>query len=235
MNFKKEKLLIISPHADDEVLGCSGLIDTVKKHGGEVYVQILTLGGYRRTDSKTVTKDTWKKEFDGVSKYLNIDGYDIMLYRNKIQWLDSIPVSQIIGYLESKSKISLYKLQPTIVAVPTIFSTHQDHTQAYKASISALRSNPHEGYLPPKMILSYESPEYYFWSPYIEFGKFSPNFYIPMPKQTIEKKISALELYQSQTRKGKRNRDTIISHAIIRGKELEVKYAEAYHIHKLVF
>jgi len=235
MNFKKEKLLIISPHADDEVLGCAGLIDTVKKHGGEVYVQILTLGGYKRTDSGTVTKEKWKKEFDRVSKLLEIDDYDIMFNRKKIQWLDSVPVSQIIGYLESESKISLFKLQPTIVAVPTIFSTHQDHTQAYKASISALRNNPHEGYLPPKMIISYESPEYYFWSPYIEFGKFSPNFYIPLSKQTIEKKISALELYQSQTRKGKRNRDTIISHATIRGKELETKYAEAYHIHKLVF
>jgi len=232
MILNKEKLLIISPHPDDEVLGCYGLINRVKKNGGEVYVQILTLGGYRRTDSIFVKKETWKKELDKVSKELHIDGYDIMFYRNKLQWLDQIPVSKIIGYLESKSKISLFKLKPTMVALPTIFSTHQDHTQAYKASISALRNNPHEGYSTPRTILSYESPEYYFWSPYIEFGKFSPNFYIPYSKKAAEKKFSILKLYKSQLRKGKRSKEAVISLASIRGHEMGVEYAEAYHLHR---
>ena len=30
MKFKKERLLIIAPHADDEILGCYGLIKKVK-------------------------------------------------------------------------------------------------------------------------------------------------------------------------------------------------------------
>ena len=31
MNLEKERLLIIAPHADDEILGCFGLINTIKK------------------------------------------------------------------------------------------------------------------------------------------------------------------------------------------------------------
>ena len=31
LNFKNERLLIIAPHADDEILGCFGLIDFIKK------------------------------------------------------------------------------------------------------------------------------------------------------------------------------------------------------------
>ena len=36
MNFGKETLLVIAPHADDEILGCFKLIEKVKKEGGKV-------------------------------------------------------------------------------------------------------------------------------------------------------------------------------------------------------
>ena len=56
---------------------------------------------------------------------MKIDGNDIMLYEDTIKHLDQVPQSQIIDYLEKTSKISLFKLKPTIVAIPTIYSTHQ--------------------------------------------------------------------------------------------------------------
>ena len=43
MELKKERLLIIAPHADDEVLGCCGLINKVKDNGGKVFVNILSI------------------------------------------------------------------------------------------------------------------------------------------------------------------------------------------------
>jgi len=44
MNLNNEKLLVIAPHPDDEVLGCFGLIKKIKKNGGKVYVEFLTMG-----------------------------------------------------------------------------------------------------------------------------------------------------------------------------------------------
>ena len=44
MDFSNETLLVIAPHADDEVLGCGGLISKVKKAGGKVYVLIFNIG-----------------------------------------------------------------------------------------------------------------------------------------------------------------------------------------------
>ena len=43
-NFSDQKLLVIAPHSDDEVLGCGGLISKIKKSGGKVYVLIFNLG-----------------------------------------------------------------------------------------------------------------------------------------------------------------------------------------------
>ena len=50
-NFKNEKLLVIAPHSDDEVLGCGGLISKVKNDGGQVFVLIFNLG-FEKDDTK---------------------------------------------------------------------------------------------------------------------------------------------------------------------------------------
>ena len=43
-DFKGQKLLVIAPHPDDEVIGCAGLIQKIKNGGGKVFVLFLTVG-----------------------------------------------------------------------------------------------------------------------------------------------------------------------------------------------
>jgi len=226
--------LVIAPHADDEILGCYGLTKKVKKLGGKVYVQVLTMGGYKRIDSSFVSKEEWHKEFLKASKLLKIDGHDTMFYEDNLHYLDEMPRKELIDYLETGSKISLFKIKPTIVALPTIFSSHQDHTRAYKAVISSLRMHPQEEFRTPKLVVSYESPEYYFWSPYIEFGKFSPNFFLELSDEDIKNKINALKIYKSQLMKGKRDAKKTKALATIRGSEAGVKFAEAFNVHRMI-
>jgi len=234
INFKNEKLLIIAPHADDEILGCYGLLKKIKNQGGKVYVQILTLGGYKKVDSSFVTKEKWHQEFLKASKYLKIDGHDIMFYEDNLHYLDEIPRRNLIDHLETKSNVSLFKIKPTMVALPTIFSSHQDHTQTYKAVISALRIQPQKKFNSSKLIISYDSSEYYFWSPYIEFGKFSPNFFLKMSDADIKNKIKALNIYQSQLTAGKRDGRKVKALATMRGSEAGVPFAEAFHVHRMI-
>jgi len=233
MKLEKERLLIIAPHADDEVLGCFGLIKKVKDNGGKVFVQILTLGGYPKIGDGYVKKEIWKNEFVKTSKFLKIDGYDIAYYDDEVKHLDTIPQAELIELFESKSKISLSKIKPTIVAIPTIFSSHQDHVYTYKTIMTALRPHPQELLHLPKMVLSYESPEYYFWSAYSEFGIFSPNFYIKLSKTDVSKKIKSLGFYKTQMRDNYRDGDSITSLARIRGSEIGVDFAESYHNHRI--
>src|SRR3989344_8242793 len=122
MELKKERLLIIAPHADDEVLGCCGLINKVKENGGKVFVIVLSIGGFEKIGFKKITKEIWKKEFLKVIKFLKIDDFDITYFDdNCFLKLDTIPQSELINTIELKSKISLSRIKPTIVAIPTIF------------------------------------------------------------------------------------------------------------------
>ena len=233
MNLEKERLLIIAPHADDEVLGCFGLINTIKSRGGEVFLQVLAMGGYKKIEGNRITKEDWKDELTKVAGQLKIDDYDIAFFDDEIQHIDTKPQQELIEHIESKSKISISKIKPTIVAIPTIFSTHQDHTYAYKVSISALRPHPQKTTHMPRLVISYESPEYYFWSAYSEFGKFLPNFYLNLSKNNLDEKINVLNTYSTQMREGQRGGENLISLARIRGNEIGLEYAEAFHIHRL--
>ena len=55
-NFSNEKLLVIAPHADDEVLGCGGLISKIKDDGGKVYVLIFNVGSVEKYDNRKFTE-----------------------------------------------------------------------------------------------------------------------------------------------------------------------------------
>jgi LmbE family N-acetylglucosaminyl deacetylase len=99
VEFKKETLLIIAPHADDEILGCYGLIKKVKDNGGKVFVQILTLGGYEKIEGEKITKEEWTEELIKVSQALGIDDYDIAYTNNEMQHIDSKPQDELIGHI----------------------------------------------------------------------------------------------------------------------------------------
>lgn len=233
-DFKDETLLIIAPHADDEVLGCHGLIKKIKNTGGKVYVQVLTMGAYDRVDDKHVTKEKWKEELESTCQALDVDGHDIMLYTDDIKHIDDVPKSDVIDYIEKKSSLSLFQIKPTIVAIPTIFSSHQDHTATYQSAMASLRIHASAEYVTPNTVISYESPEYHYWSENNEFGKFTPNLHLQMTSQQIDEKVDALYRYQTQIKTGKRDASRIRALATIRGSEIGEEFAEAYHIHRLI-
>ena len=84
--------------------------------------------------------------------------------------------------------------------------SNQDHIATFKASITALRVRPQNAKnFVPNVVLSYEAPEYSSWSHYSELGAFSPNFYVKLNKNDIDKKIKALKFYKSQLRKNHRD------------------------------
>ena len=227
ISFKNARLLVIAPHADDEVLGCGGLISKIKSVGGKVFVLIFNVGSIEKYNNKKFT-DLRKKEAASAMKFLKVDRYDTIFDSpNDNRYLDAKPLHELISKIETESKVSLAKIKPTIVAIPSINSHHQDHIHIFKACIAALRplNKPIVG-----TVISYEAPEHSRWS---ASGVFQPNLYIDIEKH-LTRKISAFYKYKSQIRIGGRDKHTIKNHAEYRGKEAGRKVCEAYFVHRLI-
>ena len=123
-SFKDHRLLVIAPHADDEVLGCGGLISRVKQDGGKVFVLIFNVGSIVTKNGKKLTQ-TWKKETNAAMKFLEVDDYDTIYDSPEDnRYLDAKPLHTLIEKIETGSKVSLMKTKPTIVAISnTLFSS----------------------------------------------------------------------------------------------------------------
>ena len=225
-DFSNERLLVIAPHSDDEVLGCGGLISKIKKAGGKVYVLIFNLG-FEKDDTKE-SQEKRKKEVQDAMNLLNVDDFHLVHDTpDNNRDLDAKPLHSLIEIIESSSPVSLEKIEPTMVAIPTIFSHHQDHVHVHNACIAALRpiSTPVSD-----IVLSYEAPEHSRWS---AAGVFEPNFFVEID-DVIDQKIQAFSKYKSQIRPGGRDADSIRNQAKYRGQEVGKNLCEAFYVHRFI-
>ena len=225
-SLKNEKLLVVAPHSDDEVLGCGGLISKIKKEGGKVFVLIFNLG-FEKNDTKE-SQDKRKQEIKEAMNALKVDDYHLVHEKaDDNRDLDVEPLHSLIEVIESTSNVSLEKISPTIVAIPTIFSHHQDHVHVHNACIAALRpiSTPVSS-----VVLSYEAPEHSRWS---ASGVFEPNLFVEID-DVIENKIMAFSKYSSQIRLGGRDADSIRNQAKYRGQEVGKNLCEAFYVHRFI-
>ena len=225
-NLKNQRLLVIAPHSDDEVLGCGGLISKIKNEGGKVFVLIFNLG-FEKDDTKE-SQEKRKNEVQEAMNVLKVDDYHLVHDQpDNNRDLDTEPLHSLIEVIESTSNVSLEKIAPTMVAIPTIFSHHQDHVHVHHACIAALRpiSTPVSN-----IVLSYEAPEHSRWS---ASGVFEPNLFVEID-DVIENKIIAFNKYRSQIRPGSRDDDSIRNQAKYRGQEVGKNLCEAFYVHRFI-
>jgi LmbE family N-acetylglucosaminyl deacetylase len=71
----RQRVLVISPHADDETYGCAGTIARIKDLGGQVYVSLISVGSVDHyaansdgSAMRRVTSTTRLREFSEVMK-----------------------------------------------------------------------------------------------------------------------------------------------------------------------
>lgn len=191
-----QKLLVIAPHPDDEVIGCGGLIKKIKDSGGQVYVLYMTVGDTKDFSKKGFSStDERLKEIKKVVKLLKIDGWDMAFLGNDYHLkLDLLGQKALMDKIERESKVSIEKIKPTVVAYPSPTSYNQDHRLVAQASHASLRPAPDKHTV--ETVLIYEEPA----DSWTFKRSFEPNFFVSLTNDQLNAKIRALKLYRSQLR-----------------------------------
>ena len=204
------RTLIISPHLDDEVLGCSSFLQT----GGR---DITILYGTTRrnfADFELVLEENRNLiEFlDCKSRFLEF---------TVVNHLDRLPIAELIKDFEEI--LDEEKPDTVLLANP---SYNQDHRAIYEAMLTALR--PHDRIHFAKRVLLYEQPETF--GTLRKVAPFQPTYYRPLD---MDFKIRAMGFYRSQIR-GHRSFEHLTAIARLRGMQANIEYAEAFEIARWV-
>lgn len=215
-----EKILIIAPHADDEVLGCGGLIEKACRYNNQVKVVVLSVGDIVFPHSNEKVLGTTRiKELEEALEVLGCSDFEVM-YQDKDSLLDTIPKAEIIAKLD---KI-LNDFIPTMVFIP-LPSYHQDHVVLFETCFAALRPKPNRFI---KLIAMYEYP-LISW----QYQKFwnTGELYLDL-SNTIQKKVESYLKHKSQIRPHNHliSPESVIKWAEMRGLETGLAYAEKYYI-----
>lgn len=233
MDLKNEKLLVIAPHADDEVLGCGGLIRKIKNAGGRVYVQFLTNAPTRDFSKKgKSTLDERNREIEAVAKFLKFDAWHMAFEDDEHHLkLDKHGQSKIIQLVERKSPLAIEKIKPTIIALPSLYAYNQDHQLSARAVHAALRPAESTKHF-VRTVLAYEMPADK-WSVTMQNV---PNFFVKLTASEFKAKLESIKLYSSQLRPSPNLRaiKTIEALGRLRGALCGARFAEAYLLYRHV-
>src|SRR5947208_10863391 len=120
LDLRGERLLILAPHPDDEVIGCGGLLALHLREGRQVRVVIVTDGA--EAGDITVREDESKLGLllfgDVVPEFLH--------FRDR-------HLSEESDALANRLREILTDFKPDLIAVPSPVEIHPDHAALSKA------------------------------------------------------------------------------------------------------
>lgn len=222
----KKKILIISPHADDEILGCGGFISKYSRQNYHINVLILT------NANKGIPEIYSPEEINAIRKEANMAN---KLIGTKKIFFENLPAVNLNNYPFHKITNIIDKyikgINPEIVLIPSANDIHDDHKLIFKAAKVSMRPNRKSNL---KKILSYEVLSETEWN---EEGKsFNPNYFVHLKKSDINNKVKAFLKYKSQVKKfpHPRSKEGIINLSRVRGSQVFKEYAEAFKVEKIL-
>ena len=220
-------VLVIAPHADDEVLGCGGVIAKYTSKGHKVFVLIATNASvgapdiFSASDVELIRNEALASHKSlGVHETIFLD-YPAPNLKNAESFRISMKFSEIIS-----------RIEPEAVFLPHPSDLHSDHGVIYESALVSLR--PFSANF-VKEIYCYETLSETEWAPYQGIRPFNPNVFFDISNE-IEKKLEAMEFFVSQLKEFPHSRSTkaLESLAKVRGSTINCQSAEAFELVRLL-
>ena len=211
------KVMIVSPHPDDETLGAAGTILKYKDSGYKVYCLNIT----NMKEEYGFDKEEIERRGKEIEKAINeyrFDGFfDLGLRPAR---LDGYPVKHMI---EKISEIFI-KVKPDTVILPYRNDIHSDHRIVFNSSYACTKVFRYP-YIRKVLMMEIVSETDFS----IDGLSFSPNYFVDI-SDYLERKIKIMKIYESELGKYPlpRSEETVRALATIRGSQAGCKYAEGF-------
>jgi N-acetylglucosamine malate deacetylase 1 len=222
-------VLVVAPHADDEALGCGGLLVRLAgQAGARIHIAYAAVDGFHHYGLPAQT--TYEQRIGEIERVTELFGPRCtweVLYGGKdlIERLDTVPRRDLVDDLERLCN----EHEPDLLLLPSGADYDQDHVAVFEAGFAAARPiAPVFGKHLVPHVLTYEMTKLQ-WSA----G--------PQPRMTafadisgppLAGKLEAVRRYESQLRPSPhiRSLESVTALASIRGKEVGVDHAEAFGV-----
>ena len=214
------KILVVSTHPDDEVLGCGGLIARHTIRGDEVRVLIVTRGAEDIFDPRVI--ETTRRELKKAHQLLGVKKVEFLDF--PAPKLDGVP-GHLLADALSKSFITF---KPDLLLLPHFGDLHSDHRAVFHAALVAARPI-HENNI--NRIMCYETLSETEWAPPYAADAFIPNVFVDI-SEFLTLKLEAMSCYQSQLKEFPHSRSIKALEALAhyRGASVHLNAAEAFSI-----
>ncbi len=217
------KILVVSPHPDDETLGAGGTLIKFKKKGAKIFWLNITDVTEELGWDKAFIEHR-KKQIKNVNDFYGFEGfYDLAFPPTKLYQTDE---GELIGAI----KAIFDKVEPEWIIIPGQYDAHSDHHVVYSCCMAAAKTfrAPYIKRITTMEILS--ETDYGF-----QKERFEPNLFIDITDE-LEEKIKAMKIYDTEIEEipFPRSLENIRALAITRGGQCVSQYAEAFFIIKQV-
>jgi LmbE family N-acetylglucosaminyl deacetylase len=188
-------VLVVAAHADDEVLGCGGVIARMAAEGRAVHVLHMADGeSSRAADAReTFVPDRLAARKAAAEKACRILGcVSVEALGLPDNRLDRLDLLDVVKHIEAV----VLHYQPSTVLTHHAGDVNIDHRVVHDAVISACRPQPGH---PVNELLVFEVPSSTEWRPPGSAAPFTPNWFVDI-SATLETKLEALQAYAEELR-----------------------------------
>jgi LmbE family N-acetylglucosaminyl deacetylase len=220
-----KKVIVISAHPDDEILGAGGTLLKHKSLGDNLAWVIVT--GVDEANGFTKERvRTRELEIQQVTERIGFSKVYKLSYPTMC--LNPTLVNEMI--LKISSIFS--EFQPEVIYVMNRSDAHSDHRYTFEAVMACTKSFRFPFV---KKVLMYECISETEFAPPLPEKVFIPNYFVDI-SEFFQQKLEVMQIYISELGEHPfpRSNKNIESLAIFRGASVGVNYAEAFQVIKII-